>query len=219
MFYQSHCSIPFSFCQIQVLPLAPAPLTHLYHRPVPVPCTSWVGTPKLADASLPAVSPLPHWPASHLLSLSPHSVLHLACPTTPSPCRVSMARHCPLPLSLVILFVPAVQNRHAHHSSREFSQQRSSPATSRQGGTMETGRHTAPAATPWRCLCLKERGWRTWRGTRQLASFVLVSTAAMGCVSEGREVTRTQPAEAASSIAAPPHRSTVVATTTPKRWW
>lgn len=84
---------------------------------------------------------------------------------------------------------------------------------------MEIGRHTAPAATPWRCLCLKGRGWRTWMRTRLLGLSVLVSTAVRGCTLEGREATRiSQPVEAASTTEAPPPHSTVAAIITPKRW-
>lgn len=117
--------IAFSFCQIQVLLLAPAPLTRLYHRPVPVPYMSWAATPKLAAASPPAVFLLRRWPASHLLSPSLPSALHPASPVTPSPYRVSTARHCPHPLSPAIPCVPAAQNRHAPRSSRGSNRQRS----------------------------------------------------------------------------------------------
>lgn len=120
-----NCFISFSFCQIQVLLLAPAPLTRLYHRPVPVPSMSWVATPKLSAASPPAVSLHHRWPASHLLSPSLPSALHPSSRITPSPYRVSTARHCRPPLSHATLCAPAVQNRRAHHSSRGSSQQRS----------------------------------------------------------------------------------------------
>lgn len=114
-----------SFWQIQVPLLAPAPLTRLSHRPVPVPYTCWVATTKPVAASPPAVS-LPHrWPASPLLSPSLRSALPPASPVTPSPCRVSMARLCPPPPSPAILCVPAVQNRHGRRSSRGSSLQRS----------------------------------------------------------------------------------------------
>lgn len=84
---------------------------------------------------------------------------------------------------------------------------------------MEIGRHTAPAATQWRCLCLKGRDWRTWTGTLPPGLSVSASMAVRGCTLEGREATRIQPAEAASTNDVLPHHSTVAATTTPKRWW
>lgn len=173
------CFISFFFHQIQVPLLAPAPLTHLSHRPVPVPYMSWVATPKLAVASPPAVSLHHHWPASLLLSPCLRSALHPASPVTPNLYTASMARHCPLPPSLAILCVHAVQNRHAHRSSRGSSQQRSWQETRRH--TTEIGRPTAPAATPWRCLCPRERGWRTWRATPPPGSSVSASTAVRGC--------------------------------------
>lgn len=81
---------------------------------------------------------------------------------------------------------------------------------------MEIGRHTAPVAIPWRCLCLKARAWRIWMGTPPLGLSVLVNMAVRGCTLEGRGATRTQPA---SIIDVPPPHSIVEATTTPKRWW
>lgn len=83
---------------------------------------------------------------------------------------------------------------------------------------MEIGRHTAPAATQWRCLSLKGRDWRTWMGTLSPGLSVSANTAVRGFTLEGREATRTQPAEVVTTIDVLPHHSIVVATTTPKRW-
>lgn len=82
---------------------------------------------------------------------------------------------------------------------------------------MEIGRHTALVATPWRCLCLKGRGWGTRNGTLSPGLSVSVNMAVRGCTLEGREGTRTQ-LQVVSTIAVPPHRSIAAATTTPKRW-
>lgn len=112
------CSYPFH--QTRVLHPAPAPPTHLSHRPAPVPFTSWAATPKLGAASPPAVSLRHRWPVSH-----PHSPsLHPTSRLTLNPFRDSMEKHCPLPLLPATPCVPVVQSPRARHSSRGSSQQR-----------------------------------------------------------------------------------------------